>query len=379
MSFHAKTNSQRLKHESRRGAVLVLMVFLLPVVLLLCAFAINMAYMELNRTQMYAAADAAARAGGREYLTTRDQVAATAKAKQFALLNDIANKPLTLQDSDVVFGRSTRIAAGRYSFAQGGSNPNAVEITARRVAGSADGPIPLLMPNVFGVSSFQTQISSVSSQVEVDIALVIDRSGSMAYAANEVAAYPPVPASAPPGWDFCHPVPPNSRWLDMVAAVQVFLNEVSNSPADELVSISTYNNIAVTEQDLTSNYSLITAALSPYSYSFCAGGTNIGGGINKGISSLTSSPNARPGAWKVVIVLTDGIHNTGSDPVSAAQSAANAGAQIFTITFSNEADQNKMKSVATKGGGVHFHASNASDLVNVFQDIAKRLPTLLTH
>lgn len=356
----------------------MLMVILLPVVLMLCAFAINMAYMELNRTEMYVAADAAARAGGREYATTRDAAAALARAKEFAFLNEIAGKKLTLDDTDLTFGRSTRIAAGRYAFTAGGTNANAVQITARRTSTSADGAIPLLMPNILGATEFESQVSSVSSQIEVDIALVIDRSGSMAYAANEVAAFPPAPAAAPVGWNFCDQVPPNSRWLDVVAAVQVFLNEVDNSPADELVSISTYNQVATTDQPLTGTYGLVSGALNPYTNNFCAGGTNIGGGIREGLNSL-SGGGARPNAWKVIIVLTDGIHNIGDDPVSEAVDAADAGAQIYTVTFSAEADQVEMETVADKGGGVHFHASNASDLTDVFEELAKRLPTLLTQ
>ena len=48
--------SLRKSAALRKGATLVLMAVLLPVVLLLAAFAINLAYMELNRTEMYVAA-----------------------------------------------------------------------------------------------------------------------------------------------------------------------------------------------------------------------------------------------------------------------------------------------------------------------------------
>jgi hypothetical protein len=201
----------------------------------------------------------------------------------------------------------------------------------------------------------------------------------MAYAAHEVAAFPPAPASAPPGWFFCDAAPPDSRWRNVVTAVSVFLNEMTNSPASELVSLSTYNSSAITDQSLTSSYSLIMDALEPYTNNLCAGGTNIGGGISEGAAALALSPATRVGAVKVIVVLTDGIHNTGSDPVTAAQSAASGGAMIFTITFSNEANQSTMQQVAVEGGGKHFHANSPSDLVFVFQEIAKQLPTLLTR
>ena len=365
--------------RNRRGAILVLMVILLPVVLLLCAFAINMAYMELNRTEMYVAADAAARAGGKEYAITRSQADAIARAKQFALLNEVAGQPLQLSNSDLVFGSSQRPGLGRYVFSSGGSNPNAVQVTANRSSGSLDGAIPLLMPNLLGSSSFETQQSAISSQSEIDVALVIDRSGSMAYAANEPAVHPPNPSSAPPGWNFCDEAPPICRWRNVVDGVAVFLNECSQTPTNEFVSLTTYSGSAVTDRSLTSDYSQIMSGLAPYTASFCAGGTNIGGGINEGAAALASSPAARDTAIKVIIVLTDGIHNQGSNPVTAASSASSGGALIFTITFSNEAGQSLMQQVATTGGGLHFHANTPSDLITAFQEIGKHLPTLLTE
>ena len=58
----------RRQHGHRRGAVLVLMALLLPIVLMLSAFAMNVANMELNRTELQVSTDAAARAGGRDML-----------------------------------------------------------------------------------------------------------------------------------------------------------------------------------------------------------------------------------------------------------------------------------------------------------------------
>lgn len=365
--------------NSRKGAVLVLMVIMLPVALMLCAFAVNLAYMELSRTELYSAADAAARASGREFTVTRSQALAISRGKATAQLNEIAGKPLTLSNNDFVFGTGSRPTLSKYSFAPGGLHPNAVEVTARRLTGSSDGPISLLMPNLLGRSSFQAQRSSVSTQVEVDIALVIDRSGSMAYGAAEVAAFPPNPATAPLGWAFCDPAPPNSRWLNVVAAVDVFLNELETSPSNELVSLSSYNDASSSDQELTGDYELIRHALVPYTKSFCAGGTNIGGGINEGASALALSPQARSNAIKVIVLLTDGIHNIGYNPKTAANAAVAGGVIIHTITFSDEADQSLMRSVASVGGGKHFHATSANDLIDIFQEIAKQLPTLLTR
>jgi hypothetical protein len=81
---------------------------------------------------------------------------------------------------------------------------------------------------------------------------------------------------------------------------------------------------------------------------------------------------------KVIVVLTDGIHNIGYHPVGAAYDATDQGVMIFSITFSAEADQWLMQKVASIGGGTHFHANSPADLSTAFSEIAKRLPTLLT-
>ncbi len=362
----------------RRGAIIILMVLLLPLAVLVSAIAINLAYIELSRTEMVIATDAAARAGGRDLITSGSTLTARNRAKQLALLNTVAGRGLNLSSSDIQFGTSTRSPGGRYNFSPSILTPNAVRVTAHRDALNADGKIPLLMPSILGTSSFATSQEAVSTQMEVDVGLVIDRSGSMAYAANEVNGLLPVPALAPPGWNWGDPVPIGSRWLDVLAAVNVFAAELATSPGAEQLSLSTYNDTALTNVSLTTNYASVVGAMGIYTLSFPQGATNIGGGLAEGAAALTSSPSQRAGAAKVLVVMTDGIHNTGLDPLISAQAAANAGIMIFTVTFSDEAEQTRMQQVAAIGNGRHYHATTAAQLSAVFSDIAASLPTLLT-
>ncbi len=363
----------------RQGATLVLVAIMLPVVLLLAAFAINLAYMELNRTEMYVAADSAARAGGRQFTLTGDINQAKVASRAAAARNHVGGRVLQFSDSDFVFGESSRNSLDqRYNFNSGGAHPNALQLTGRRTTGSADGAQPMLLPGVLGRSTFEPFRTSRSTQLEVDIALVLDRSGSMAYAATEPARYPPVPAAAPPGWFFCDPAPPQSRWLDAVNAVSVFLNEISQTPGSELVSLTTYSSSASIDRTLTSDYGSIQQGMDAYTQNFCSGLTNIGDGINQGRNTFTFG-NARPYAAKVIIVMTDGLHNTGQSPISAAQSAVDQGIMIFTVTFALEADQASMQQVAQIGLGRHYHATNGVALAGIFQDIARQIPVLLTQ
>ena len=53
------------KRSNRRGAVIPMFAILLPVLLIFCGFAINLAYMQVASTEMKIATDCAAHAGGR--------------------------------------------------------------------------------------------------------------------------------------------------------------------------------------------------------------------------------------------------------------------------------------------------------------------------
>lgn len=360
--------------------MLVLIVLMLPFILILAAFAINLSYIELARTDMQVATDAAARAAGRELSLTGDQAKAIVAGKDAASRNKVVNNPLVLQDSDFVFGESTRSSiTNRYVFDPAGASPNAVRVIGNRTAGSADGAIPMLFLNVLSRDNFEVTQSSISTRVEVDIALVVDRSGSMAYAANEPTNWPNTPAAAPDGWWFCDAAPPQSRWRDLVAAVDAFLAELNSSPQQEKVSLSSYSTWASTDLSLTHDYTQVQSAMAKYSTNFCGGTTNIGGGISSGYSALTDPSHERSWTSKVMVVMTDGNHNVGLDPVAAAHTASAGGVTVFTVTFSEEAAKDTMMDVANAGFGKHFHATTSADLVAVFQEIARLLPTLLTR
>lgn len=355
-----------------------MLAIMLPAVIILAAIAINLAYLELNRSEMIIASDSISRATGRELMISSNAASARTKGRDAGSRNSVGGKPLQLRDADFVFGQSSRnLVTDRYNFTPGGANPNAVEVTARRTTGSLDGPLTLMLPNILAINKVESTQISRSNQIEVDIVLVIDRSGSMAYASDEPAVFPPIPAAAPVGWLFNGPAPNPSRWRDLVGAVDVFLAELTASPINELVGLATYNGFTAIDQDLTTDYTLIQGALDNYTNFFQSGKTNIGGGINAGQNCFALS-SFRPFAARVMIVLTDGIDTVGSDPVGAAIAAAGEQIMLFTITFSDEADQAIMQTVASTGSGKHYHAVDGADLSIVFKDIARQLPVLIS-
>ena len=368
-------------HKANRGgAILPLVAILFPLLLLLSALAINVAYMQLSRTELGIATDAAGRAAGRIFAITHDEDLALEAANEAGALNFVAGEELEFSPNDLEFGKSIRVDENaRFEFVSAPlEDSNAVRTYGNRSNSSLSGPVQTFLPGILGVQDFELEATATSTRIEADIVLVLDRSGSMAYSDSEPAIFPPYPASAPVGWDFGDRVPPNSRWLDAIEATRVLLRVLDRSPGEELSSLVTYSDSGRIDTPLSTNTADVLAAMSAHSSAFEGGGTNISGGLTAAASEL-SSASARKFSSKVIVVLTDGRVSAGPDPVTVARRLAKRGILIITVTFSNEADQALMRRVARVGNGFHRHANVKQELRAVFQEISSNLPTLLTQ
>jgi hypothetical protein len=372
-SINSKQVTTRLRLQQRRGAIIVLFALMLIVVLIFAAWMINLAYLHMVRTELRTATDAGARAAGRTLSLTQSTSDALVAAQTAATQNEVAGKPLQLAASDVEFGFNYRASADdRWTFDPNPSHGiiNAVRISGRRTADSLSGPVPVFFPGMLGRSFVEPVQSAVAMQVDRDIALVVDRSGSMAQLLQ----------GANTGWVSGDPAPPDCRWLLLAEAVQAFLDACENTPPAEQLALVSFSDTATLDSGLDMDYALVNSAIDQYSQSFPGGYTAIGYGINQGLQALLDSSTARPYAFRTIVVMTDGIHNTGTDPEITAQLAHDTyGVTVHTITFSNEANQNKMQAVASLGGGQHWHAPDAESLIDAYVEIANNTPTILTE
>lgn len=364
----------RQARRLRSGSVMIMMAVLLPVVLAVSAYSINVVYMELSRTQLQVTTDVATRAAGRALAVTGEQAEARAAADRVIQLNSFDNRRFDLSSSDLRFGTSIRTDSTRYRFTESGSKPNAVKFDT-----SNELRVPMLFPTMGIPVDFRPVKSAICTQVELDIVLVIDRSGSMAYGCYEPAIGTSPPANAPPGWQFGMPVPEGSRWLDVVSSVSIFLQLLDQSVHSERVGLVTFSDKASKECSLTDDYSSAFQGLSNHTVRFKGGATNIGDGILSGAAILSDKQCARDWASRVMVVLTDGNWTTGLDPSLCANMAAAQNITIYTLTFSEEADQAKMQEVALIGNGCHIHATSPQELSEAFKSITTTLPTLITY
>jgi Flp pilus assembly protein TadG len=363
--------------SQRRGGIILLMIVLIPVLLVIAGFCINLCYIELVQTELQIASDAASRGAGRALARTGDSNIATQVAQEIGLRNRVAGSPVQINTGDLVYGQSSRNSvAASYDFQPNKTPYNAVELLSNPSFATGH----LNLPVRFGFESVQFAPTRISraTQVELDVAIVLDRSGSMAFPVDQIAAPGVMPSSAPPGWNFGDPAPPGSRWTDAVVAVTDFLNEMKRTPQQELIGLATYNHVAATDLPLRNTYDLISNRLLEISNNFEAGGMTIGGGIDEGLNVLANPTSSRPWSTKVVILLTDGKHNWGTAPLSAAGRAKKQGVVCYTVSFSNEADINLMQKIAEDTGGKHFRTRDRDELRRAFRSIANELPVLLT-
>ena len=375
---------RRLQPTGRRAAMLVLIAICLPLCIIMAAFAIDVAWMQLVRTELRTATDAAARAGAKELSLSQNDAVARSRAKEAAQRNRVAGDPLLLADSDIIIGTGAQPnTASRFGFTPGGARPNAVRVLGKRTQGSAAGPVDLLFAGVLGVRQFEPNESATSTLLDRDICLVVDRSGSMMWVLSGGSVFPS-------GTKVCDPPhPTKSRWGALATAVSAFLDELNKTSQDERVALATYSSnttecgitykISEINCDLSaSNYTAVRDEMARMSSKPVKGRTAISAGLDEGIKVLTGA-KVRPYAFRTMILMTDGIHNLGPEPVLSARVAATKDIVIHTITFSDDADISRMQAVAAATGGRHFHAVDLAELLKAFKEIAATLPVMLTE
>jgi Ca-activated chloride channel family protein len=374
--------NKRTYFQQRNGAIVVFAALMMIVFLASVAFSVDVAYMQLTKTKLRSATDAAARAAGEGLSRAQDTAYARQAAKDIAAANLVGGDPLLLDDSDVVFGKSSQQAGGSWVFAPGGEPINAVRVFGRRTREAPSGSVPIFFGRVFNVFDFQPTQTATVVRLDRDICLVVDRSSSMKLHLTDTA-----PVMSTGDSRFCQP--PNmslSRWGALSVAVQRFIDALATTPQTEYVALVSYgsnytacsvsNNSADINKPLTGDHAQVTSAMATISAKKFNGMTNIGAGIQRGVQVLTSA-SARPFAAKTMVLMSDGAYTEGTQPRLIAPQAAAADIIIHTITF-GEANPAEMQAIADATGGNHYIAPNAAALQDIFEEIALTLPVVFT-
>lgn len=174
-------------------------------------------------------------------------------------------------------------------------------------------------------------------------------------------------------------------------ASDILADYIDQVEADDRIGVSIYTHTNPAGAFLESGLTYDVQSVKPLYRDRQAGHydnmTNIGGGIKIAREELEA--NARPQAYKVIVLMTDGIANRPlGDPVGYALGEADlcsaAGIKILTVSLGLGADQTLMQEIADRTGGEHFNvpgggtiAEYEAALMDVFQDIAADRPLKL--
>jgi Flp pilus assembly protein TadG len=375
--------------------------------IIIAAMTVDFAYMQLIRTELRTAADAAAKAGAEALARTQNGDQARAAAVQYAALNKVGNRPYAISTSDVTLGRVTGQANGSWTFTANATPPNSVRVNAKVGNGGTTSAIPTFFAPALGYAPFATSSQATAGQQTVEVCLCIDRSGSMMFDMSGTDwSYPsPNPLLNPSHHypdsmfrNYCSPPQTTaSRWAVMRSAVAIFLNEAGAFPYPPRTSLVTWSSsitlpyfpgtsysLVDTDYGLpaeagfnwTTNRSAIENSLATRSANAIAGGTTMSAGIDRAVSVLTGA-NSLPLSNKIIILLTDGQWNAGRNPVEAAQDAANAGIKIHCVSMITSSQQT-LTDVAGVTGGLYYATSNSAQLQTAFRELARNLPIVLT-
>jgi Ca-activated chloride channel family protein len=198
----------------------------------------------------------------------------------------------------------------------------------------------------------------------VNIVLVIDTSTSMAARDFKVEG---------------------KAWDRLSVVKKVVKEFVGKRPSDRLALIA-FAARPYTVCPLTLDHPWLTTQLERIDFGLMEDGTAIGSAIASGVNRLRKAE----GKSKVMVLLTDGINNSGSiDPVTAAQAAKANQIRIYTIGAGSRdpgtmpgilgnmmlsaglvaIDEDVLRRIADTTGGKYFRATDTASLEEIYRQI----------
>ncbi|BAF69705.1 vWA domain-containing protein [Nitratiruptor sp. SB155-2] len=140
---------------------------------------------------------------------------------------------------------------------------------------------------------------------------------------------------------------------------------------DDNIGIVIFGSFAYIAAPLTYDTKALDFLINYLEPSIAGNNTAIGEGLWQGIKAL----QADTAKQKVLILITDGHHNSGSiSPRQAVEKAKKLGIKIYTIGL-GDADKHLLEQIAKESGGKFFYAKSEEDLQSIFSELNKLEPS----
>jgi Ca-activated chloride channel family protein len=164
-----------------------------------------------------------------------------------------------------------------------------------------------------------------------------------------------------------------------------------NQRPNDRIGIVAYAGESFTKTPVTSDRDIVAKTINELKWGDLEGGTAIGMGLGSAINRVKDSKAKS----KVIILLTDGVNNTGFvDPVTASEIAKDLEIKVYTIGLGTngtapspvarradgslvfqpqpvEIDENLLKQIAKNTGGRYFRATSNTKLKEIYDEINK--------
>lgn len=178
---------------------------------------------------------------------------------------------------------------------------------------------------------------------------------------------------------------------------KVAVNFVNQRP-DDRFGLVAYAGESFTKTPITSDHDIVIRNIKELNWGELEGGTAIGMGLGSAINRIKDSKAKS----KVIILLTDGVNNSGFvDPKTAAEIAKEMGIKVYTIglgtngmalfpvarrddgslVFQNqpvEIDEVLLRQIAKETGGKYFRATSNTKLKAIYDEI-NQMETTITQ
>jgi uncharacterized repeat protein (TIGR01451 family) len=191
--------------------------------------------------------------------------------------------------------------------------------------------VPAIMPITFK-----------NGVADLRVMLVIDRSGSMAA---------------------------ENRLNFAKSGAKQFINFLRANDSIGVVSFSSASSLNFPLTQITDGGTR-TAAKSAIDALTADGTTNIGGGLQSAINQFTAQPNRS--CSEIIILLTDGDHNTGTPPASVIPQLQAEGITVITVGLGagiSSSGEVTLQNLASQTGGKFFRVNNSFSLAGLFLNL----------
>lgn len=172
------------------------------------------------------------------------------------------------------------------------------------------------------------------------------------------------------------------------AAKEVASKFIENRPNDRM-GLVIFGGESFTQVPITTDHKIVQGQLAKIKNGFIADGTAIGMGIGTAVNRLKDSPAKS----KVIILMTDGVNNSGLiDPITAAETAIQYNVKVYAIGIGTqgeaympayllpdgsfeydympvEIDEELLKEIASSTGGKYYRATDRKSLEAIYAEI----------